>query len=626
MNFKKLYESNPLQKKFADILFERADEPATESSWSTFSEKDALVEDELLRSYYRLADANKSTSVKSVLDQAEKDVKSKDPRLVHHTLMKFASTYPDAKALRLRVPPLIRRAPKSTKPRRRPTVLAPGPMIGVPGKTPENLEDLIEYWREDPNLNEHHEKWHLVYGKNRVDDPNSVERLSVGLAEVIPLENYLDPIPEGYDAEDVAGFGSRAANLTLRDIPNFSTVQNLADARDRLVKTIDQGYFDDLTNSKSIKTEGSIDSLDLLAVAIEAGITDQTYKNYDAAVWGTNYVAFHNIGHIMIAFIKEGVIGDNKTACRDPVFYRWHKYVDDLFVRYQSKLPANNYNDAPNVVIHSQDVAIVFKDKIDPLKGLTKRVDIEKAAQTWGETHFDHLSKHDVGCLETKIKTRKLQLDGEEQETEIQYLFPREWYYFFRDVDVTFRVFIVPTQYEKQFERYIEVDKFPKTLKAHSKTVIARDCDRSSVVAQPPRKLAADLDDNADPETFEDIAEDVDNNPNYVGFNDYCECGWPFHLVLPRGNPNGMPFKLVVFLSSGELDKIDAGKKCGSLSFCGSQELAGKYPDKKEMGYPFNRPLKNGNLRDTFGHLKNVAIKEIKIKNVADFPEFTKAA
>ncbi|RHZ77134.1 hypothetical protein Glove_185g55 [Diversispora epigaea] len=553
-------------------------------------------------SYYKLAEANKSTSVKTVLDQAEKDVKTKDPGLVHQVLMKFASNYTDAKKLRLRVPPLILRTPKSTKPKQRP-ILAPGPMIGVPGKTPENKEDLLEYWREDPNLNEHH----LVYGKNRVEDPNNVgdekkylwkdrqgelfiymhrqimtryfaERLSVGLPDVKTLDNYGEEIPEGYDASDVAGFESRPTGLKLRDIFNYRTVQNLADSRDRLVKTIDQGYFDDLSNSKSIKTEGSIESLDLLGIAIEAGITETTYKNYDAALWVTNYVAFYNIGHIMLSLIKEGqnrgVIGDNKTASVDPIFYR---YVDDLFVRYQNKLPLNNYSDVPKVRISNQDVFLVFKDKIDTIEGLTKRTDIEKAAQSWGQDNMEHISKHDIDTLETKMKSDRYIWKGMvllENETD-------------KDVEVTFRVFIVPTQFEDQFNRYIEVDKFPKD--------------------------------------YEDIAEDVDSNPNYVGYSDYCECGWPFHLVLPRGNPNGLPFKLVVFISSGELDKISSGKKCGSLSFCGSQELAGKYPDSKEMGYPFNRPLTNDNLKDTFGNMKNVAIKDIKVKLVSDFPEFTKA-
>lgn len=84
------------------------------------------------------------------------------------------------------------------------------------------------------------------------------------------------------------------------------------------------------------------------------------------------------------------------------------------------------------------------------------------------------------------------------------------------------------------------------------------------------------------PEDIEGIG--VEDDIPDVDYTLYCECGWPFHLVLPRGNPEGLPFKLVVFLSGRELDKIESGKKCGSLSFCGAQELVGDYPDTKEMG------------------------------------------
>ena len=32
-------------------------------------------------------------------------------------------------------------------------------------------------------------------------------------------------------------------------------------------------------------------------------------------------------------------MGDSATAMRDPVFYRWHAYIDDLFNLYKTKLP-----------------------------------------------------------------------------------------------------------------------------------------------------------------------------------------------------------------------------------------------------------------------------------------------
>lgn len=31
-------------------------------------------------------------------------------------------------------------------------------------------------------------------------------------------------------------------------------------------------------------------------------------------------------------------MGDSATAMRDPIFYRWHAYVDDIFVKFKEGL------------------------------------------------------------------------------------------------------------------------------------------------------------------------------------------------------------------------------------------------------------------------------------------------
>lgn len=40
-------------------------------------------------------------------------------------------------------------------------------------------------------------------------------------------------------------------------------------------------------------------------------------------------------------------MGDSATAMRDPIFYRWHAYIDDLFQEYKATLP--RYSEA-NVI------------------------------------------------------------------------------------------------------------------------------------------------------------------------------------------------------------------------------------------------------------------------------------
>jgi hypothetical protein len=37
-----------------------------------------------------------------------------------------------------------------------------------------------------------------------------------------------------------------------------------------------------------------------------------------------------------------GVMSDTGTAMRDPVFYRWHAYIDSIFDRYKQNLEPYN--------------------------------------------------------------------------------------------------------------------------------------------------------------------------------------------------------------------------------------------------------------------------------------------
>lgn len=44
-------------------------------------------------------------------------------------------------------------------------------------------------------------------------------------------------------------------------------------------------------------------------------------------------------------------MGDTATAMRDPVFYRWHSYIDDIFQEYKATLPGYSVKNVK--VLHS---------------------------------------------------------------------------------------------------------------------------------------------------------------------------------------------------------------------------------------------------------------------------------
>ncbi|GAA5149307.1 hypothetical protein GCM10023321_12960 [Pseudonocardia eucalypti] len=94
---------------------------------------------------------------------------------------------------------------------------------------------------------------------------------------------------------------------------------------------------------------------------------------------------------------------------------------------------------------------------------------------------------------------------------------------------------------------------------------------------KPARALALP----PDPQSVLDGAADP-NDP------DYCDRGWPYTLLLPRGTEDGMPYRLVVFCSNAVRDLVRPSAECGSMSFCGAVD---RYPDTRDMGYPFSRPF-----------------------------------
>lgn len=66
------------------------------------------------------------------------------------------------------------------------------------------------------------------------------------------------------------------------------------------------------------------------------------------------YGDIHNMGHTFISYAHDpehrhmesfGVMGESATAIRDPAFYRWHQYIDDLFQIHKDQLEPYTVHD-----------------------------------------------------------------------------------------------------------------------------------------------------------------------------------------------------------------------------------------------------------------------------------------
>ena len=85
-------------------------------------------------------------------------------------------------------------------------------------------------------------------------------------------------------------------------------------------------------------------------------------------------------------------------------------------------------------------------------------------------------------------------------------------------------------------------------------------------------------------------------------------------MLIPKGTPSGMKFDLFVMISNYEEDRVDqdlAGSCNTAAPYCGIRDR--KYPDRKAMGYPFDRKGRSG-VNNLFSFLTpNMRAQEITI-------------
>ncbi len=90
--------------------------------------------------------------------------------------------------------------------------------------------------------------------------------------------------------------------------------------------------------------------------------------------------------------------------------------------------------------------------------------------------------------------------------------------------------------------------------------------------------------------TFRSLAnKPAPESTSEAAFN-FCGCGWPQHMLVPRGSTEGFRGELFVMISNYEDDRVEqnlSGQCSDAASYCGVRDR--KYPDRKAMGYPFDR-------------------------------------
>lgn len=564
--------NNQLRKKVWDVFINSghekklfsaqvAETPGTKvAQFSEFNEDHLAKAKAIWTEMFRIANGNAGNSspdtddatirVEEAIDYLKQ--LNENPELKYYALKVFITHNERAKkVLHGTIPSILARSPFKVLP----SVLnaekytatnmlrASKPLTGGHSDPEENK---MNYLREDPLFNEHHEHWHVVYPNGGIPytDANGnvtykerqrhgemfiymhqqmlahydANRLAVGLPKVVPYD-FSTKVEVGYDPGTfVQEFGDmhyspRPKDWAIKSMPNYSVDQHLTFIR-RMREVVKQGYI--TSNNKKIKL-----TADLLGMLIESlgGAVEEfgDVKSY--------YGNIHNLGHNLLSNAPGmpkalGVMCATATAIRDQVFFRWHRHVDDYSFTWQQTQHPNDFSDAPNVLVrngfdYSPDIIICELSDIAKIGKETGLSSEQIGQQGFGNNNWNKdftdaatkifkdstdttgLSLKTHGTIDNYLAEGKIIVSdpantGNQSAFPYEYLNHKQYGYFIRMQNlmpvmskVTVRMFMVPKANAEDRRMWIELDKFTHVLQPNAKEVVFRRDLDSAIVRKP---------------------------------------------------------------------------------------------------------------------------------------------
>nr|SMH67860.1 HcB [Scolopendra dehaani] len=444
----------------------------------------------------------------------------------------------------------------------------------------------LGYFLNDIAMNSHHYHWHVqnsliwknrtypsvanllkerigaafAYMHHEMVNRFDAELLSNKLPRVTPFENWNDPILEGYAAHLIVdryqyNYMYRPPNLKLKDLPE-TTRNQMRQWRDRILDSIHKGYA--ISKDGRNVTLSEEDGIDIIGNMVES-----TVNSINLPLYGN----LHCYAHTIAARVADpdntygednGAMYDVATSARDPLFYRWHKYIDKIIQAYRNSLRSYTVEQLtwPVVVVEGLTVEGA---KVNKIKTFWED-DVLTVGTGFTFTGPSATAKVNVRHLEHEEFSYNIQVVNNAGENK----------------KAVFRIFLAPKYDEKghefdfneQRQSMIELDKFVTEL-TPGKNVVIRKSSESSVT-QKHEKIYA--------------------NPKERQQNDHCNCGWPDNLLVPRGSYEGTEFQVFVVVTNYEEDYVPSDESChcgDGRSYCGI--LFGNHPDRRPYGYPFEK-------------------------------------
>nr|CAR94712.1 hemocyanin subunit 2 precursor [Xibalbanus tulumensis] len=483
-----------------------------------------------------------------------------------------------------------------------------------------NPEQRVAYYGEDVGLNSHHSHWHkdfpfwwkpeygieldrkgelFFYNHHQMTSRFDLERLSNDLTISKPLAWYR-PVVEGFSPDAIYKHGfqfpMRPDNTKFHDLSTV-TVNHMRAYESRIHESIDFGHVYSTNGTEvSLNDEHGINILGEIVEASEHSINPDYYGS------------LHNLAHVMLGRITDpegkfdappGVMEHFETATRDPSFFRLHKYIDNIFKSHKDHLTPYTHKELefPGVTVTAAKV-VGLSHASTPNMLITHfnnfYIDLHNALDTT-TTLGDVDIKARIGRMAHEPFKYTINVNSE------------------RPVTATVRIFLAPAYnwYGEEIHldegRWlaVELDKF--AVKLHEGENVITRLSKDSTITIPDMKSHKDMIREVESALAGELEYHIDEHHRHCGFSQ--------GLLIPKGSEAGTHFKVFIMLTDWDKDHANADAHPeddygGSIGYCGA--LWAKYPDKKPMGFPFDRHIQDE--EDFF--TENMKLIDVVIKNI----------
>nr|AST15995.1 cryptocyanin [Scylla serrata] len=468
--------------------------------------------------------------------------------------------------------------------------------------TPNDIEQKVAYFREDIGVGTHHLMIHLenpfwwkdtygyhidrkgenfFYAYHQLLNRYEAERISNYLPPLQELK-LDEPLKEGFTPQTTYKYGppfpTRNDDIYLRDVDKVGRIHEIVFMEDRIRDAIDRGYVEDEQGRKiHIQNDKGID---MLGDIIQSSMYSPNRKYYGNLTTLAYTMLDQQTDPNNKYDTPPGVLAHLETLPRDPAAWKLQKRIDNIFREYIDSLPpyTKEQLEFPGIKVSEIQIQGNLETYFEEYKYDLVNAINDNSTET--EFYGIYATVPRLNHKEFTYKIKVQNNNGSPKKAVIRILAMP-----YRDGNGA----IIP--FDEGRWLAIEMDLFVKTLNSGANDIVRKSSEASITVPDVP--------------TYQTLTEMTEASQNLEMYES--ATGIPNRLLLPKGNEEGVQFRLLVAVTDAEQDVND--ESIITMNKYHHYGVRGVQPDKRPFGYPLDRRVPDERIVDEVPNIKETMVK-----------------